>query len=51
MEFVCKPNMALHLNRDIRPNVVLECSFGAQIVFKREGEEKDRVLQEEVILV
>ena len=27
MEFVYKPNMALHLNREIRPNVVLECSF------------------------
>ena len=28
--FVCKPNMALHLNREIRPNVVLEehiCAF------------------------
>ena len=40
MEFVCKLNMALHLNREIRPNVVLECSFLAQTVFERRGEEK-----------
>ena len=39
MEFVCKPNMALHLNREIRPNVVLEehiCAFG-QKTFLRYG--------------
>ena len=39
-EFVCKPNMALHLNKEIRPIVVLECSLGAQTVFERGGEEK-----------
>ena len=31
MKFVCKRKMNLHLNREIRPNVVLEehiCAFG-----------------------
>ena len=40
---MCKPNMALHLNREIRPNVVLEehiCAFSAKNVFERMGEEK-----------
>ena len=43
MKFVCKPNMALHLNREIRPNVVLEehiCAFGKKNVFERESEKR-----------
>ena len=43
MEFVCKPNMALHLKRGIRPNVVLKehiCAFGQKTNLRGENEEK-----------
>ena len=50
MEFVCKPNMTLHLNREIRPNVVLEghiCAYEQKTFFFRERERrKARVLEE-----
>ena len=42
MEFVCKPNRALHLNREIRPNAVLEehiCALGKNI-FERESKKR-----------
>ena len=39
--------MALHLNRDIRPNVVLECSFLAQTYLK--GGEEKRLLFWEIV--
>ena len=40
MEFVCKPNMALHLNREIRPNVVLERIICAFSFLDSKGREK-----------
>ena len=51
MEILCKPNMALHLIGGIRPNVVLECSFGEKSCLEKRVRGEARVLQEEVILV
>ena len=44
------PNIALRRVSDIRPQLVLECSF-EQKRFGTKEREKARVLQEEVILV
>ena len=46
MEFVCKPNMALHLNREIRPNVVLEehvYALGKNVLESKLRERRARV--------
>ena len=47
MEFVCKPNMALHLKGGIRPNVVLKCSFEKK-PYLRESERRKLGFWEEV---
>ena len=42
LNFVCMPNLALHLKREIRPNVVLECSFWSKNVLETRERERER---------